>query len=87
MVLKEANDKLPGIMEERLMDYSSKTFKETKKGMLDYTLRGEVLSNPSMGSHIGRELVLRRKLEVCLCMSGWRGRSFKAVEAGWELEG
>lgn len=87
MALKEANVILPGIMEESLMDYSSKTLKETNKGMLDYTLGGEVLSNPSMRSHIGWDLLLRRELKLCLGMSGWRGRSSNSLEVCWELEG
>lgn len=45
-VLREANAIFPEIKEECLMNYLSKTFRETNETMLDYILRGEMLSDP-----------------------------------------
>lgn len=52
------------------MNYSSKTFRETNEMMLDYILRGEMLSDPSTRSCVGREWLPKRKLKLSLCVSG-----------------
>lgn len=51
------------------MNYSSKAFREANERMLDYILRGEMLSDLSTGSCVGREWLPRRKLKLSLCVS------------------